>query len=138
MKEENGVKQYEYLIELIYLQSYNATRPHPESTEEEPLPDVQYQDIKVSSQLFSCTGPDKSVVRNDAAKELNKIRREGVKLSGGAIIESWILPSAMLQLGIIDVEKLEQEASAEPVGGAVSSEVPEVAETTTIDLNETS
>lgn len=114
-------KMYEYLVEVIYQQTYIKNLDTPEARKE----------IGVTSQVFSFTNPKKEVAKYNARKEMESYIRHGMKLSGGSVIESWIHPSALLQVGLIDMElhQKEQELASEEITGAVPANVePENAE----------
>lgn len=70
---------------------------------------VQELVIDVYTEQFD--GDDYQLTVRKAEKKLKKILKEGLELRSKAIIKSVIAPSAILQIGLIDLNKYQEEAS---------------------------
>lgn len=97
---------------------------------------------EISSHLMTFAGKDKSKVKYDAESTMDKILRQGMDLSGGAILKSTITPACILQVGLIDYKKhLEEQKemlATEDVATPVTSEVEAPTEGTSINMIEAS
>lgn len=118
-----------YLIEVIYEEIGDSTGA-----------DGQFElKSTLKSQVWSFENEDATVALTDARNELQRVVNEGLKLHGGAVIETTILPSAIKQIGLIDFDRYEADNSAvKSVASPVTPEMPVATETTPVDFNITS
>jgi hypothetical protein len=115
-----------YLLEVIFEQIESSTN------EEGGL--VLTSNIR--SQVWSFENEDANVALNDARTELHRVTIEGLKLHGGAVIETIILPSSIKQIGLIDFDQYEADNSTvESIGAPVPTDVEVSPETTSVDFN---
>ena len=128
-----------FMVEVIFHQPYIKT------DEEEN----KSYDTKITTQVYSFEGTNRSSVMHDARAFMDKTIRHGLELNGGSVIKSIIHPSCILQIGLID-DNLYQKELAEGLNdvnvdpstdGAISSPVSSDAEplsATGVDLDEAS
>lgn len=102
-----------YLLEVIY----NKVEVENNGTE------GMRQYVRVATHVMRFEDPNKSVALQNANREMDRVLRYGLKMSGGAVIKSVITPAAILQVGIVDHEKWSEEM-------AMDQDVTEVSEET--------
>ena len=95
-----------YLVEVIYQQPYNK---------ENEL------DVKVAVATYAFEGGNKGDVKRDAERYFDQVIRYGLKINGGSVLKSVILPSAILQVGLIDPSI--KDDLVEPIGLPSSSDM---------------
>lgn len=124
--EETGQKQYTYLVEVVY------DNVVVENNGEADM----HKFIELDTQVFSFTDTNKSVARQNAAKFYDEVVRYGIKRSGGSIIKSVVPPSAIKMVGLVDLEKWQEEQEAfksKAVASLVPSDMVAAAESTLIE-----
>jgi hypothetical protein len=101
---------------------------------ERPTLNEHGQFLNLETTLFSFEHPEKDVAYQDAVKELERISREGLELSGGALVKSIIMPNCIKQVGIVDYELYEAENSAiESESSPAPAEMPVVTESALVN-----
>lgn len=86
------MKEYTYLVEVIYDEVIVIGNGTPEARRE----------VNIQSQVFSFTDDNQQAARQAAEKEMDRIIRYGLKLHGGSVIKTVILPGSVRQVGLVD------------------------------------
>ncbi len=66
---------------------------------------------RLERHVTSFTDPRKEVARADAKREMDRVIRYGIKMDG-ASVRCIIHPSSIRQVGIVDIEKYQEESKA--------------------------
>lgn len=90
--------KYFYLVETVYNKVCN-----PKEGEGNKM----Y--LELAGHTMSFENDNKSAAHHEAKTFMDNTRRYGLKLNGGAVILSVIHPSAILQIGLVDGEILQEE-----------------------------
>jgi hypothetical protein len=102
--------------------------------------------LKIEAAPFSFTDTDKSKARAKAQKYAKEILRDGLELTGGALISSVITTRSLIQVGVVDkekydeeqrqymeeIERLQAESAVEPVTAPIPSDMKTSAEDTSV------
>lgn len=94
---------YKYIVEAIY-QRPIQTKNEAGEPRWNMLTDLYRREFQHENQ---------STARHAAQKDMDEIIRYGLKVSGGAVIKSIILPSCVLQIGLVDDQVLQKEQLAD-------------------------
>lgn len=116
-------KAYTFLVEVIF---------------ERMVTDAEGgKSLRLETNLLSFSDDNESRAYNAAKAELDRIQRNGLKLTGGAIVLSFITPGAIKQVGIINLNQYEAthgaEASTEtpPSEDSTPESAPELSDSAT-------
>lgn len=105
-----------YIVETIYWQ------PKSKLNDEGKM----VMGVELGSHMMEFSNPNESNARHEATKFMDDTIRYGLKAKpGGPIVKSTILPSAIMQVGIVDEEKYQElvESQREESGSLVPSDV---------------
>lgn len=91
-----------FLVEIIFKRMFVNTNEEGNS----------FYDTKIETRQELFEGTNRSAVLHDAKSFMEKILRHGMDFSSGSIIKSVITPAAILQVGIVDDKKYQQEVAA--------------------------
>lgn len=88
-----------YLVEIIFNQVYTKTDED----------DMKSYDTRITTQIYSFEGPNS---KHDARNFMDKVIRYGLELKGGSVLKSVIHPSCIMQVGLVDEAKYQEEVAA--------------------------
>jgi hypothetical protein len=110
-------KKFTYVLEIIYNQFYNRL-----------VEDKPNRGTEPAIMRYNYTDDNQSKAYNEAKKNFDKFRRVGIEFDAGSV-KTLVLPSAILQIGIVNLDKYEEE-SKEMQAAQIEQEVESQADST--------
>lgn len=93
------MEEYKYLVEVVYEEVI---------VEDNGTPDMR-QSTKLSTQVFTFAGQNKSVAKQDADRFFDKTLRYGLTRKGGSIIKSLVPAHCIKNIGMVDFNLYTEE-----------------------------